>query len=126
MKKLKKLFFYILWTAISFVNVFKTNAYISNKPVVVSLYWVSQPTKEEMIFNLINWILWFIWIIISPIIFLIWLYFYLTKKDNKERKAKAIKYMKRAVILAVVVFLLIQLINWIYEMHFVGIADIYM
>jgi len=103
MQKLKKIFFYILWTAISFFWFFskQSNGYC--------MYWVNsidmekfkiekQETFLDKFLNTSEYILFIFWILISPIIFLVWLYFYLTKKGNKERKEKAIKYMKRAVI----------------------------
>jgi hypothetical protein len=119
MQKIKKIFFYIIWTSISFLGVFKSEAILARP-----MYWVEDRPKPMywiepslMILDLIKWILWFIWLIISPIIFLIWLYFFLTKKVDKKRKERGIKYMKRAVILAVIVFLLWLLVDWIFSFY---------
>jgi hypothetical protein len=122
LKKIKKIFFYILGTSISFLGSFKSVDSIIQNNIVHVMYWVPQapePTTELDLYyyinDIINWILLFIWIIIAPIIFLIWLYFFLTKKLDKKRKEKWIKYMKRAVILFVIVFLLWELVKWFFD-----------
>ncbi len=114
MKKIKKLFFYILWTSISFLSVFgkQSEAFSWNS------LWPKERTFIDILLDTLEYVF-FLWFITSLIIFLIWLYFYLTKKDIKDRKKRWLKYIKISIILFIVIFLLWNLATLFFKIHYV-------
>ncbi len=111
-KKFKKYFFYFVGISISFLSYFKVNwtSFGERKvPIVASLYWIQEP--EDHIWNFVNSIFSLISIVFVPIIFMVWLYFFLTKKTDENRKKKWIRYMKIALYLLIITFIIFYVLS---------------
>jgi hypothetical protein len=122
----------ILYFFISFFVFIKTDA---SMPRRWMLMWVLRRQEEDpreifylTIIALFHWILFFIFVI-TWIYFLVWLFLYFKKEKEIEKidwikekdlkikkittKEKWKKYMKRSVIIFIVIFLLNSLLNWL-------------